>query len=299
MANRQWTGAASGVWNATGNWEPATIPIAGDDVFIQNNSVSIDAYDNSAVTLGSLTIDASYTGTIGSATATLQTGATLVYIGQHFGQGNPAGSTRLNLDFGSVQTTIAVYSTANTSSDANLEPLRIIGTHASNALTIFSGIVGIATNDETDVATILEATLNGDGAQCQFAEGVTLGTLNVAAGNATVGDDITTAINQSGGTVQTHRAAAVPLWNIDGGTGIANSTGLLTTAAVRGELDFSQNGLTKVVTNLSVHNGATLNLDSGNSLVPTLTNGIDFVRCQPSDINLTLWPNITLTPTAI
>lgn len=300
MATRVRLPGGDGDWNNTTFWSGGVVPINGDDVFIENISEVIDTNLNqSAVTLASLNIGLSFTGTIGTTTADLQISATLLRVGYHFGQGSPTGSTRIRLDLGSNICTGTIDGTATTSADNNLEPLRIIGTNASNVFTINDGIVGFATSDETEVATILELSLTGDEAQVHLTDGVTLAGTNVLAGTASLGCAVSGTIEQSGGTVTTYGILTVATWNINAGVGIVQSTGVITLAEVRGTIDYSTHAIAKTTTSLVLFAGSTCNLNTGNPLVPTITNGVDFRRCQISDVNFTSWAETTWTPSAI
>lgn len=104
--------------------------------------------------------------------------------------GTPAnGSGRFKWNAGSVATTATVLATSQSVADTNFEPLRIIGTHASNVLYMLGGLVGLATTTVAEVATF--ATISQTG-----------GTLNAGAGLTW------TTIYQSGGTLNLAGGAA-------------------------------------------------------------------------------------------
>jgi hypothetical protein len=100
-----------------------------------------------------------------------------------------SGPNRWKHDFGSVQTTITVLNTSQSSADSGLEPLRIIGTHASNVIYVLGGTTGLATSDAAEVATL--ATINQTGGVLNGGAGLTWtnifqsgGTLNLTSGAA-------------------------------------------------------------------------------------------------------------------
>jgi hypothetical protein len=103
-------------WSTGANWSTGAVPTTGDDVVLQNSANPVlYGLDQSAVTLNSLSIDQSFTGTIGLPRANsagyveyreqyLKIGATTVTIGR----GPGAGSGRIKLDTLAAQTTLRV-----------------------------------------------------------------------------------------------------------------------------------------------------------------------------------------------
>lgn len=275
MATRTWIGTTSGDWAVTTNWQEGSVPIAGDDVVIKNNAVAITASLNqSAVTLASFTCDSTYTGTIGSSSAYLQVGATLVSIGAPSNSATAGtGSPRIKLDFGSVQTTITVYSTCATTSDAGLEPFRWKGTHASNkCYVVGGGRVGVATTLTSEVATLTEWDVTGSGAVLNLGPGCTLTTGYATAGNTTVNSTMTTLTVSPGATVTTQGTGAVTTANV-GGTLNSNSSGTITTCNLyaQGRADFSQNPASRAVTTLNHYKTGVLAFNPANPAHLTLT----------------------------
>jgi autotransporter-associated beta strand protein len=54
-ANVTWTGAVNSNWSNGGNWDTATAPVTGDDVFLVNGGANPSNYDLVGVTLHSIT----------------------------------------------------------------------------------------------------------------------------------------------------------------------------------------------------------------------------------------------------
>ncbi len=263
--------------------------------------------DQSAVSLTELRIAHSYTGVIGlpddqfttSATATddskpeyrdtyLKAGVTTVRIGEHFGAGNPAGAGRIRLDTGSGQTELNIADSAVNSIDTNLEPIRWIGSHASNVVNVTRGRLGIATSVAGETATVSKlnvghrGNVSGD-ADVRLGAGVAITTINQSGGEIATESNATT-VNQSAGTLTTLGATAITTADI-AGTAYLNADGTITTLRVLGTgvADFSRDPRSRTVTNCELHQGATLNLDNGNPLSITFTNDIAFERCEPAD----------------
>ena len=311
-------------WSTNANWSGGSKPANSDTVAIENSAVPILwGLDQTGVTLTELRVMQSYTGTIGlpedrlttSATQTdttkpeyrdtyLQISATTVRIGEHHGSGTPAGAGRLKLDTGSNQTQLNLSNSATTSSDGNLEPVRWLGSHASNTVNVTKGRLGVATSAADETATISELNVGQRGnlasdADVHLGPGVTLATLNQSGGEVVAAAAITT-VNQSGGTLTTCGAAALTTANI-GGAAYLNATGTITTLRVvgTGSADFSRDPRDKTVTNCELHKSASLNLDNGNPLSITCTNNIDFVRCEPRDTTFITGPHVTVGLSAV
>ncbi len=60
-ATINWTNTASGGWNTAANWDPNTIPGAGDTVIITNTDVTVSL--NSATTIDGITLGGFFAGT--------------------------------------------------------------------------------------------------------------------------------------------------------------------------------------------------------------------------------------------
>lgn len=277
-----WTGATDGDPNKTANWLEGDVPDDGDIVNIVRNptgadDVSIDANLDSlsAVTVAELNIDAGYTGEIGTAAAYWEIGATVCRIGEAFGPGSKIHSPRVKLDFGSVQTSVTVFGSRTIGTETDLPPVRLIGTHASNVLTIRGGNVGVAC-ESGEVATIATLTAGADMAAIDpnvlIGSGVTLTTLTVSRGAVLLMAAATT-ITQTGGTVTTERAGAVTTVTVSGNAVfVGNSTGTITTLnANGGTVDLLRSASARTVTTLNMLAGASLRYDPS---VVTVTSKI-------------------------
>lgn len=305
-------------WSTAANWSGAAVPVNGDTVIIENTSTPILwGLDQSAVTLAELRILQSYTGMIGlnplhfltnvsgiNETVTtlkaeyretyLKVGATLLNIGQFVGGGSaPAGASRLKINVGSVQTAATVHNTATASADSGMQPCRIIGTHASNTLTVYAGIVGVATADGSEVATI--ATIAQRGGTLTLAAGVTWSTVYKSGGHLVVRSASTTgAIYNNGGTLDVDVASGtigtiqtvgnavlnggfvLPALDVAGGVTYCNTTGTVGATSFVIEngatADFSQSNVARTVAGLTFgSNGGVLVADAN---VVTFTTGL-------------------------
>ncbi len=186
------------------NWSSGSLPTTGDNVVFAGTSkdclYGLTAL--SGITAASLTIDLSYTGKIGLAYTNpsgyieyrprfLKLPATLVTLGS----GSGAGSGRINLDSGSVQTTLALNGSA-APIDTGSRTINWKGTHAANVLNLNKGSFAAAAI-EGDTATV--ATWNqgyqsnqaGD-VDAYAGAGVTLTTINKTGGSLTINSSFST-----------------------------------------------------------------------------------------------------------
>lgn len=159
-------------WGGTGNWEDETGTLAADpanaDDVIVPASVPDILYDlgQSSITLDSLRIDLG-AGRIGlprwnaggyreHLRQYLEIGATSVQIGT--GAGNEL--QRVKLNFGSVQTTVEVL-TSGSGTEPGIPAVQLVGTHASNTLTVIAGSVGLAVHPG-ETSTFQVSVYGGD-----------------------------------------------------------------------------------------------------------------------------------------
>lgn len=286
MAVRTWIGTTSGDWGVTTNWVEGSVPVTGDAAYFKNNAVSVTAgLNQSAVTLASLTIDATYTGAIGTPSAYLQVGATALRIGDPSQSGTAGnGSGRIKIDLGSVQTTAVIVSTSTGTTDAGLQPVRLIGSHASNAITVLAGRVGIATTISSETATFAAVSLAGAGATVTLGSGVTLTTLRMANGVANVNGAFTTGY-VDGGTLTVNGTGAVTTVYATAATVNLNSTGTITTLDVRAQAtaNLLNDFRARTVTTIKLGKDATLSYDPG---IVTVTNPIQIIGATLDDVDI-------------
>lgn len=258
-------------------------------------------------TLTSLTFRQSYTGKVGLPTVNavnsqktyteyrgnaMRIGATTVTIGQGgiVGQGATAGagSGRIRLDTGSVQTTLNILNSA-TPTDAGTKTIRWKGTHASNVVNISKGSLAAA-DQPGDACTI--ATLNVGYQSNQTADsdvlvgsGATLTNVLVSGGTVILNSD-TTVYKQTGGTAALYAGAHASI-TVAAGTLQYQSPGTATTVGVgaSGTLDAGRDMRARTFTSTTLVAGATF-LDPFESV--TFTNPIALSECGVEDVKLSL-----------
>ena len=253
MPDRVWIGGTSSVWSLAANWSTATVPIAGDDVYIVSGSVSITGYDASAVTLGRLVVGSQYTGTIGGSVAKMQISAT-------------------DFDFSGSQdcyfegdyTTLTVQDTAATSTALNLSgagtdnitTLRILGgkgtvnVEASQELTTIEqiGADGVTLNI-ADTVTMTSATLTMDSGVVEMAEAIATITIFGGELKSTIGSGTVTTLDQYGGRVRWNPSATCTISTLNLFAGLFDSSNSTAPAFT--------------ITNTTIHEQGVLNEQSG------------------------------------
>lgn len=216
---------------AAANMDSGSLPSNGDTLIFENLATdllwSLDAL--TSVTTLTVLIYQTFTGKIGlnkrlfqqTASSTSSTaaeyredeltidGATLFRMPEHNGLTNPTGSTRVLVNFKASAATIVIERTAQSAAETGLEPVRLRGTHASNAATILGGTVGFGTTDiASDTATL--ATLYTAGsARVNCSSGVTITTLTARdSANVRIEKAPTTIDMNDGSTTATVTSAA-------------------------------------------------------------------------------------------
>lgn len=289
-------------YGTAANWSPSGVPVSTDDVYIRNTATSIlYDLDQSAVTLNSLTIEASFTGYIGNPDYNgtyyeyrekfLKVGATTVNIGQ----GTGGGSGRIKLNVGAVQATFNI-STTGSSAESGQPAVHLVGTHASNVLNILQGNVGVALDPGATsvIATTRIGYQNAPATDVSltFGPGLTHGVINQSGGTITTSSNITT-LNITDGVMSVLGTAAVTTINAEGGTIYHQSTGTITTAnlGTGAALDFSKDIRARTVTNCTLE--AQSSLKDGFKSV-TFTNPIYFRKCSLAEVTLDLGSDFSL-----
>lgn len=275
--------STTGNWSVAANWVGGAVPSNSDEAYLYSLSQNIVAgLGQSAVTLDELHIYDSFTGDVGVVANLIGTelaiGATLCTIGEEFGTGTANGSDRILINFGSVQTLVNIYKSNLTPADTNRESIRIRGTHASNVVNVLGdALVGIATNDPSDTATL---NLNA------FAGTINLG-IGVTLKNAIVGSDTHAAnlqlwngvasggvLNLVQGEVKSYGAGTIPTVDQKGGLFVDGSTGTTVTHTAQSGATMRMVGGAKTITTLNL--GGLLDLtEMTGALTVTNFNVID------------------------
>lgn len=138
-------------WDTAANWLPAGVPVNGDDVrFEVGDSDCLYGLDQSAITLGSLEISSMFTGVIGlprvndldyleyrTRDLTLKCPTILI------GHGNGSGSGKIQLNTLDAACTLELRNSGG-SSESGVPAVTWYGSHASNAIVVINGDLGVA-----------------------------------------------------------------------------------------------------------------------------------------------------------
>ena len=292
-------------WSTAANWSGAAVPVDNDDVVIKDSSVNICwGFAQSDVELTSLRIEKTYTGKIGlnrtvfaqssdGATTTstaateyrdtyLTIDATTVKIGEHFGAGSPAGSSRIMLDLGTTASTVEVVGTATASAETGRPAVRLKATSASTNVFIRSapGGVGIATDAPGETSTVGTISISDPSTASVVHAGLgttvttwtQLGGTNVLQAAAGV-----TTVTVNGGELTSEGTHAITTVNMNNGTLTSNSTGTITTFNLNGgTADFQESNRARTVTTMNLNStagkGGTLKADGSVLTITTLAD---------------------------
>jgi hypothetical protein len=292
-------------WDDANNWSTGAVPVNADDVYIQDNNVSILwGLGQSGVVLDSLNIDQTYTGLIGldrrtfctSADGTssstekeeyratyLDIGWITAIIGERRGTGPAVGSGRLKLDNARADVSYThITNTASQSADTPLPAIRLL--FANSLCQIFisggSGGVGIAADSPVETTNTAQIVISSSATSSRLflGEGSTATNYVQSAGTTeaaslTLGG--TTRVN--GGMMILQLLCDLTTLDIYGGTVLAKNYSdgipITTLNLYGGTVDFTGLARSRTVTNLNlIRGGGTLKYDSA---LVTFTNITD------------------------
>ena len=267
--------------NDADNWSAGTILAAGEDIYIDDTAVSLlhnlDAH--AAVTVASMSVFSSFTGTAGLPETNVdgtayreyrptyfECGVTLFNMGDFTGG---QGSGRFKWDGKAVLSTINVYSTGATA-NPGLPAFIWKGTNASNVVRVEGGSFGAAIFGG-EVATILTLTVVGGDVLC--GPGCTLTTINLSGGDLDTASAVGGTATVDGGT-WTHRAGNITTLTLNNGKlELRNGAALTITTTIigpEGVLDLTNAIGAVTMTTVTIRPGGTI-LDPNNRLASTLT----------------------------
>lgn len=282
MATRRWISNSDNSFSTAANWSGGSVPISNDTIIFDGTGSAdmTSGLSQSAITGITLIITNANSSKIGSdsgGTATyFQIGASTTSIGRNDG-GTGTGSTLILLDYGSTTNATNILQTASTGGNTKYPPVALKG--SALTATISGGSVGIAVRPgETATATVKTVSgLDGSSPEVFLGAGVTTTLLTVDAGSVqSLSDQTTSDARITAGQYRFEGTGAHTSLEVDGGTCIYNGTGTISTATVRGELDFSHDGRAKTVTNASIYRGGILDVDNGIPGGIVFTNAIQY-----------------------
>lgn len=271
------TATGPNYWTDTDNWAEGSVPTTGDDVYIDRPVSILYGLDNNGDTLASLFISERFTSS--------------AYIGLPLRNSNGyeeyredylkvsitaldiyAKSGRIKINVGTAQTTANIFSSGSTA-ETDRSAIQLLGTHASNAVNVYGGDVGIARNSG-EVSTV--ATLKQTGGTVECGSGVTLTNVTKTGGTLTVKSSTTTLISEAG-TLVVNGGTQTAITVLTGNVTLTGSTTVTTLRQGGGTIACGVN-----VTFTTVDKSAgTLTMQSG---CTTLTNDSGTVTVTAGNI---------------
>jgi hypothetical protein len=257
------------------NWSRNAVPTTGDNVLIDITGASDILYGLSSIgSIATFTVLASYQGNIGLPFLnSSNTNSYVEYRTRFFpvpstvviaiGEGTGQGPTRVYINNGSVLAA-TIFATGN-SSVTNVPTVNIIGC-SSGVLTVQSGSVGLASDDNTTSATVTTGNIS-TGATLTVGSGATVTTLNQTDGiTVAYGAVPTLNINSGIATLYATNVTAITAKTGSTVTVFWLGTGTLSTATFEAQsentfptLDLSLNPSSRTITNATFIGGAAIN----------------------------------------
>ena len=286
MATRNWLDV-DGDWTNTNNWSGGAVPVAGDDVYIESGTQTIDTnLGQSAVKVASLNIAKNFTGQIGTTSTALDIGADVVNIGYTIGSSSPAGSTWIYLDIANTTACdCQVFGSASSSASSLYGPIVITADDSDVDITVHAGLVNFNPIPDTTGAI---GDLNVLGGEVYV--GHTAKAANTSIENVNIEGGRTYLISDVSGTVGVNAGTVEVLDDSDLTTVQLRNAGVMVYAASEtiNTLTFDKGGTFNSSSWRGSFTITTLNLESGGTII-----------MNPSLVTVTTWNNNDNAPVTI
>ncbi len=276
------------------NWSLG-MPATGQTLLFANTSRSVlYGLEYASITPDRIIFEASFTGACGlpdyldDVAVTLPKELTLGTNGAgtmtvEVGRGDGSGSSRIRLNTGGKQTLLIVRQSAQ---GGEAVAVQWRGTHASNAVEVYRGSVGIGMDLQAATVSTLKigyVSAQESDAMVFVGDQVTLGEVTKNGGVAVIWCGFTT-LNNIAGNATVEGTGAVTNVNGSGGTVFYNSTGALGTAKLSnaGVLSFNNDLRVKTVTNAVEVYGDEAEVVDSNMVVTNLVVKYSRTTRQPN-----------------
>lgn len=298
--------------NINSNWSLVDVPEAADDVVFENSTVSC-LYNLDVTAVLTLTAKSTFTGHIGlprnNAKGYVEYRATAMELGTavttiDIGEGDGAGSSRINLGVGAKTAALAITVHKTASRVVTGIPPLLLTTGAQTndtTMTVNRGDVGIAFQ-AGETAVIDDLTMGyvsqvASDAKVTCGSGVTLTTVT-KSGGAFISDANFTTLTQTAGTTAMRGATTLTTATLRSGTLYYNSSGTLGALHVAGGATFDcrQDASSRTVSAATIYQGGTIQ-DPAQTV--TWTAGIDLYHCALADVTIDIGEHKTMSLTAI
>lgn len=256
-------------WDNAFNWSTAAIPIAADEVYVEDPNMRILYGLPTSVSLGKFWMRYGVLGlpdrNANGYSEYRNTRAAFTCTDVQIGVQEGKGPALCRLDLLAAASVVVIFGSQVSNTAAAVD---IVCNNASATATVISGQLSIADGgDETSTIGTVRCSTTG---ALTIGRGVTVTTCQ-SAGNTLIQANVTNLTVTSGTTVLSGTATVTTL-TINGGTCIDKSSGTITTGVVGpGTLDCSQDNRTRTITNLQLKKGGVFR-DPYN--VVTVTNGV-------------------------
>ncbi|KKN18571.1 hypothetical protein LCGC14_0954360 [marine sediment metagenome] len=263
-------------WDTAANWSLGAVPVATNDVVFENSSIScLYGLSQSGATLASLIQFQTFTGTIGlprNNTADvsnpyveyrptyLAVEITTVYLGL----GDGAGSGRIKLDTGAVQTDVNIDN-SGTVMETGIPAILWKGTHVLNTMQVDKGSVGVCWfgGETANLSTLkvgyTDTVATDSDVSC--GSGLAAGTtLDIDGGMVSI-DATLVSVAQRDGILDMNKAAAITSEIvIAGGTTNWKSIGTFASVIVSdgGVLDCRKNNRARIASVAKIYDGGSI-----------------------------------------
>lgn len=257
------------------NWSGNAVPIDGDDVALQDCDVNIlYGLSQGAIALASFKLYSSFTGLIGLPRMNKDDSAHpyLEYRTRYLtidcgtfevGVGSGDGTTRFNLDVGTITDTTVNVTNLGNSGDAAVPAMLLKGGSANGVLNLTRGAIGLNlySGEKSNFPTVRvgnQGNILGD-AMLRIGSGVTLTTIKQFGGRIETYSGGWTTWDLVNGEAFQYSGTAGTL-DIREGTFVYNTNGTATAITIwpGGTLDLSQDMRPMTITSLTRHQGGTL-----------------------------------------
>lgn len=288
------------------NWSGGAVPSSSDTVHVSGGAAMLYGLDLSAVTLAALHVHSTFSAGIGLPEYNasgykeyretyLRVGATAVRIGA---EEDGSGAGRIKLDQGIAQATWSILRTGSPA-ESGVPAVLLKGTHASNALNVERGSVGVAFHpgEVSTIATVREGYANSQATDADLflGDGCTLTTINQNGGTLVFGSNVTT-LTQRSGTATVRNSANVATLDSQKGRLNYRSSGTIggtaLTLGAKAILDLSGDPRAKTVSNLVMAAGSSFQ-DPDKTAASTVA--VTLQDCGIKDVDIDLGSNIVIT----
>jgi hypothetical protein len=288
------------------NWVGGSLPSSGDHLVFENSTVDLlYSIEDTATNYGNITVDSSFTATIGLPAMNsanyaeyrprfLKLGDGSSGYNLTIGMGNGRQSSRILIDANAGDVVATIYGTGFSSNAES--PVVIKNNGSASTLDLYSGSVYLdADTSGTLSAVRVTPAQNAQAIKLTASATVACGAVVASGGEIEIRGGATSIVAGNNAIAKFVMAATCPTVTVkDGARILWNSTAGITTKMFiqgRGTIDFSGNGAAKTVAATDLYAGGTVRDPIGNV---TYTGGIAIQGAKLSDCTIDVGTGRTL-----